>query len=211
MKNRNSKELINLIVRVALVGSLAIILYCVPMLQFPIIPGISFLKLHFDEIPCLIASLAYGPLTGSCIVLLKGLFKLITDLGETGGVGTLIDIIYGLSLIIPAGLIYKKHNSFKGLIVSISIGALSSIIMSSFIGYYAFFPLYGLFFNPDCKSYYDTLNTILPLFNVVDKSITNPYDIRICLEFLLPFNVIKNLITCIITFISFKPLLKLLK
>lgn len=42
MKNKNSKELINLIVRVALIGSLAIILYCVPTLQFPIIPGISF-------------------------------------------------------------------------------------------------------------------------------------------------------------------------
>ncbi len=211
MKSKNSKDLINLIVRVALIGSLAIILYCVPALQFPIIPGLSFLKLHFDEIPCLIASLAYGPLTGSCIVILKGLFKLISDIGETGGVGSLIDVIYGLTLVIPAGLIYKKHNSLKGLIVSIIIGCFASIIMSSFIGYYVFFPLYGLFFNPECKSYYDTLNTLLPLFNVVDSKITNPYDIRICLEFLLPFNLIKNLITGVISFISFKPLLKLLK
>ena len=52
---------IRFIVRTAIFGAIAAILYTVPFLAFniPLFP--SFLKFHFDEIPLLIAGFSYGP------------------------------------------------------------------------------------------------------------------------------------------------------
>ena len=140
------KKSLLLIARVAIFGALAIILYMVPGLQFPIFPGLTFLKIHFDEIPVLFASLAYGPLTGSLIIFLKGIFKLIQDIGETGGIGVMADIIYGLAFILPAAFIYKYHKGFKMGLVAIFVGMLVNLIFSAFIGYYLIYPLYGFYF-----------------------------------------------------------------
>ena len=93
-----SKRIINLIVHVAIFGALAIILYCVGEvwggLQFSLPFCPSFLKIHFDEIPILLAGYAFGPLEAILIIILKALFKLIQDIPETGGIGVLADIIY---------------------------------------------------------------------------------------------------------------------
>lgn len=201
------RKIIYFSARVAIFGALAIILYMVPGLQFPIIPGLSFLKLHFDEIPCLIAGLMYGPLTGSAIILLKGLFKLIQDLGETGGIGVLADILYGLALVLPSSLIYKKHRTFKGGIVAILVGGLSSLIVSSILGYYIIYPLYGYYFNNTVTSYNEAMQYLTDiLFSKADNSIKNWYDFKIIYEFLLPFNLIKLAVVIGISLICYKPL-----
>jgi len=207
----NVNKTILMIARIAIFGALAIILYMVPGLQFPIIPGLSFLKLHFDEIPCLIASLAYGPLTGTFLILIKGAFKLIQDIGETGGIGVLADIIYGLSLILPASILYKKFKTFKGGIISILIGLISNLIVSSFLGYYLIYPLYG-FYLFTASNYHEALNSIyLNLFYPIDNSLSSPYDIKLCFEFLLPFNLIKDVIIISFTLIVYKPISKFVK
>lgn len=201
------RKIIYFSARVAVFGALAIILYMVPGLQFPIIPGLSFLKLHFDEVPVLIAGLMYGPLTGSAIVILKGLFKLIQDLGETGGIGVLADILYGLALVLPASIIYKKHRTFKGGVIAILIGGLSSLIVSGILGYYIIYPLYGFYFNNSVTSYSEAMQYLTDiLFNKADNSIIYWYDFKIIYEFLLPFNLIKLSIIILISLICYKPL-----
>lgn len=207
----NTRSIIRRITSVAIFGALSIILYMVPGLQFSIIPGLSFLKLHFDEIPCLIASLAYGPLTGTCLIIFKGAFKLIQDIGQTGGIGVLADIIYGLSLILPASLIYKYFKTFKGATIAILVGFIVNIIVSSFLGYYIIYPLYG-FYLFEATSYKEALNSVYEaFFKSHDDSLSGPFDIKICYEFLLPFNLIKDAIIISVTFIVYKPLSKFLK
>lgn len=201
-----TKKVLRLIARIAIFGALAIILYMVPGLQFPIIPGLSFLKVHFDEIPCLIASLAYGPLTGTLLVVIKGLFKLIQDVGETGGIGALADLIYGLALILPASFIYKTMHNFKGAIIGLSVGFIVNLLFSSFLGYYIIYPLYGFYFNPEVGGYVNALQYIVDhMFSPVDPSIKYRYDFKIQYQFLLPFNVIKNLIIVGATLLVYKP------
>ncbi len=207
----NTRKTINFIARIAIFGSLAIILYMVPGLQFPIIPGLSFLQLHFDEIPCLFASFAFGPFTASFLIILKGLFKLIQDIGSTGGVGVLADIIYGLALVIPTGLLYKKYHTFNGTLLSLAAGILSSLIFSCFIGYYLIYPLYGVVLF-GTTNYYDSLNVLyLNLFKAADPSISGPFDLKILYEFLLPFNLIKLGIISVVTIVIYKPLAYLIK
>ena len=66
-----SKRIINLIVHVAIFGALAIILYCVPYLQFSLPFCPSFLKIHFDEIPILLAGYGKIVLTIQRILIIK--------------------------------------------------------------------------------------------------------------------------------------------
>ena len=205
------KKSLLLIAHVAIFGALAIILYMVPGLQFPIFPGLTFLKIHFDEIPVLFASLAYGPLTGSLIIFLKGIFKLIQDIGETGGIGVIADIIYGLAFILPAAFIYKYHKGFKMGLVAIFVGMLVNLIFSAFIGYYLIYPLYGFYFNPSASNYNEAMETVFTLFKAADSSLTSWKDPKILFEFLLPFNLIKNAVIVVFTILVYKPLSLLVK
>lgn len=207
----DSQKVIKLISRVSIFGALAIILYMVPGLQFSIFPGLSFLKIHFDEIPVLIASLSYGPFTGFLIIVLKSLFKLIQDIPTNGGIGVLADFLYGLALVIPAGLIFKKHRTFKGGLVAILVGLVSNLIVSSFIGYYIIYPLYGFYFNPSSASYSEALEFVFnAFFKPIDSTLKNQFDIMICVKYLLPFNLIKDAVVVGVSLLVYKILNKYL-
>ena len=122
--------------------AVAAILYCIPGLQFSIPLAPPFMKIHFDEIACLIAGLAYNPIVGVMVLLLKCLIKLPMDAANLW-IGVLADFIYGLALVLPASLIYYKWRTLKGAIVSIIVGFLVSVLVSSFLGLYIIFPIYG--------------------------------------------------------------------
>ena len=208
--NKSTRKTIRTISSIAIFGALAVILYMVPGLQFSIFPAVPFLKLHFDEIPALIAGLVYGPFTGGMIVVIKFLFKLIQDIGETGGVGAFADLIYGLALVLPAAFMYKKFHTFKGGILSIGVGILTSLVVSSFIGYYLIYPLYGFFFGAPID-YNAGLTLVYDAFFAKVGNYSGPYDIMICFHWILPFNLIKLCIVSVVTFIAYKPISRLRK
>ena len=108
--------------------ALAAILYCVPGFQFSIPLAPSFMMIHFDEIICLIAGLAYNPIVGVMVLTLKCLIKLPMDAANFW-IGVLADFIYGLALILPASLIYRKWRTFKGALASIGIGFITSVLV----------------------------------------------------------------------------------
>lgn len=186
-----------MISRIAIFGSLSIILYMVPGLQFSLPFAPAFLKIHLDEIPVLLAGFAYGTPTAFFLILIKSLFKLITDIPSTAGVGVLADFIYGCAFIIPATLIYNRKRTFSGVIMAITIGVFSNLIFSCVIGLYTIFPLYGYIFGE---------NVIVGMFQVFDPYIKKITDFKIAYEFLLPFNFIKDAIVVFSTLIIYKPM-----
>lgn len=197
-----SKRIIQLITRVAIFGSLSLILYMIPGLQFgvPFAPG--FLKIHLDEIPILLAGFAYGSPTAFFIILLKSILKLIQDVPQTMGVGVLADFIYGCALILPATLIYNNKRNFKGLLVGITTGLIANLLFSCIFGLYVIFPLYGNIYG---------VQTIVNMFKVFDNSITGLTDFKIAYEFLLPFNLLKDGIVLGTVFLIYKPMRIIIK
>lgn len=185
---------------IAIFTALAAILYCVPGFQFH--PGFTppFMKLHFDEIPVLISSFAYGPVAGVLVLFLKSLIKLPSDISSTYGIGVLADFLYSLFLILPASIIYKKNRTFKGAIVGIAIGFLANIFVSSVVGLYVIFPLYDAVLG----------GVVVGLFHDIDNTITSLYSFKISYEFLLPFNLIRASIVCAVTLLTYKPLKNLI-
>ena len=128
---RKSPLTTKFIARTGLFAAMSIILYLVPGLKFslPFFP--SFLEIHFDEVPALIAGFAYGPLSGFFVILVKTIVKL--PMTNTMMVGELADFIYSTAFIIPAAIIYKKNRSIKGALIGLLIATGIQIVVSSFV------------------------------------------------------------------------------
>ncbi len=198
----NRRRVISYIAKISIFGSLAIILYMVPGFQFSLPFAPTFLKIHLDEIPVLLAGFAYGPLMAFFLMLMKSAFKLITDIPATAGIGVLADFIYGCAFIIPATLIYNKKRNFTGVTIAIIVGVVSNLIFSCIVGLYLIFPLYGFIYGN---------NMIIGMFQVFDLSIKSITDIKISYEFLLPFNFIKDAIVVLATLAIYKPMRTLIE
>lgn len=207
----NRRKIINLIVASAIFGALATILYCVPFLQFslPFVP--PFLKIHFEELPIMVAGYSFGPLVAFITIIISHGFKLIQDIPETGGIGVLADVIYTCALVLPAAFYYKFNRNLKGAVIGGVIGLFSQLIFSSVIGLYTIFPLYGFFYFPQAKNYFEAMEKIGALFTPLDNSITSATNPKIMYEFLLPFNLLKDSLVIVMTFIIYKPLKALIE
>ncbi len=194
----NSRTLISYISRTAIFGGIAAILYCVPGLQFSL-PGVapSFMSVHLEDIPILLSSFAYGPLLGVFEIILKTLIKL--PFSSTLCVGELGDFIFSLALILPASIIYKNNRTLKGAIIGTIVGFLTNLFFSTIVNLYTIFPLYKIVLGGDEGFISDMFNGLF------GWKIKNDYDPVIAVM-LIPFNLIKNTIVVLATFICYKPL-----
>lgn len=182
------------ITRSAILGAMSTILYVVPYFQFhlPFFP--SFLEFHFDEVPALIASLAYGPFSAAFVILIKTLIKL--PLTSTLGVGELADFIYGILLVVPAGIIYKKLRTFKGGVLSVLCGALIQTIGASLITSFPILDFYMLVMQIPEES-------LLAMCQIANPKVTS-LGWTFFGYVALPFNALKDLFIVIFTLLLYK-------
>ena len=182
------------ITRTAIFASISTILYIVPYLKFPLpfFPG--FLELHFDEVPALIAGFAYGPISGFFVILIKTIIKL--PMTSTLCVGELADLIYGLVLVIPSAIIYKKKRHFKAAIYGLSIACFLQVVISSFLTTFVMLDFYmnvmGL-----------SKQAILGMCQAVNPNVTSLGFIFL-IWVALPFNLVKDIILFLLTILLYK-------
>ena len=195
-KNASKKHVIStkFITRSAAFGAISIILYIVPYfnIALPIFP--SFLKIHIDEVPALIAGFAYGPLSAVFVILVKTLAKLPMTI--TGGVGELADLIYSVAFVVPASIIYKKHKSFKGALIALGISTVIQITVASFVTTFLILDFYIFVMGwPE--------SVILNMCRAINPMITSirwPFLLMVS----VPFNALKDLVVIVITILLYK-------
>lgn len=149
-------------------------------LQFPILPGVTFLKYDPSAIIALIAGFAFGPVTGAVVSIIPYLPQAAT---ESGVYGMIMAIIATLSLVLPASLVYRRNTTFAGAIIGMAVGAvvcLACCIAANIV----VTPIY----------------MGAPTQAVIDMIVPT----------LLPFNVIKIAINCVATALVYKPITKAL-
>ncbi len=191
-KNKQKKKAlrskwVSFIARAAVFSAIATLFYIIPVppFNFPIFPGpFSFLKIHLDEVPVLIASFAYGPLMGIIVLVVKTLIKL--PLSNTALIGESGDLVLSLGFILPAAFIYKQNRTFKGAITALLIGCVTQIAVSTVYNFYVQYHLYNQLFGGS-----------LP-FNLVEY-----------MTIIIPFNLIKNVIIILITLPIYKSVRRL--
>ncbi len=183
----------------ALAGVLYIFNFSMPY-AFP-----SFLEFNFSDIPALIGAFALGPSAGSIIVFCKILIKLVFKMSDTAFVGDFADLIIGIALVAPAGLIYKKHRTFKGALVGMAVGTASSVVVAIIANWLVLVPFYvSFFFHGKWEPLIAMMNVLFP-----DCTTDNFYNYYLWVS-VLPFNIMRCLVAIIITLPIYKHISRLI-
>lgn len=182
---------------IALFGALAGLLH---IAKFPLpfaFPG--FLEFDFSDIPLFIGTFALGPISGCLIVVVKLLVKLVCIGTSNMFVGELANLLIGFGFVIPAGLLYKRFRTWKGALLAMGIGTLSSVAVAILANRFLLIPFYvNITFQGNWELLLDPMQKLFP-------SITQATFYRFYLWVsVLPFNVMRCLIAGVVTFVVYK-------
>lgn len=193
--------------RVAVIAMFATLAGLLYVFGFPIAAAFpSWLELNFSDIPALIGTFALGPVSGSIIVLVKILIKLIIKGTSTVFVGELADLLIGIAFVVPSGLIYKKMRTFKGALVAMAVGTLCSTAMSILANWLVLVPFYRqLFFH---GSWGPLVGTMQALFGEKCTQATF-YNFYLWCS-VLPFNIMRCVIAVAVTLPVYKHVSRLI-
>ena len=143
-------------------------------IEFPLLPGVTWLKFDASNMPAMVAGFAYGPAGGVAVGIVTAI---IHGLLMADFTGALMNILVVTCFVLPAALIYKKKRPYKfaiiGLVFSIIAGVIGSIIGN-------------LLLTPSWLG--------VPFDAVV----------ALIIPVLIPFNLLKGLLNSVITLIVYK-------
>ena len=181
--------------KTALLAALAAFLMT---LEIPLPFAPSFYQIDLSEVPVLLGGFALGPAAALCIELLKNLLYLLFKGTITAGVGELANFLIGLSLVLPASLLYRKKKSRKGLLW----GTLAMTAAGVAVNYFVLLPAYSFFMGIP-------LSALVDMGSAVNSSITSLGTLVIFAT--LPFNLLKGALSSLITLLLYKQLSPLLR
>ena len=193
---QNSTSKVRVLTGTAMLGAVAAVLM---YLEFPIPIMPAFVKLDVSELPALIASFAYGPVSGILVCLIKNLIKLPST--STAAVGELFNFVMGALFVGVAGLIYKRNKTRKGAIVGALLGALVMAVVSVPYNYFIVYPAYVTF-------YHLPLEAIIGMYQAINPGVDGL--LSCLLVFNLPFTFCKGALDAALCFLIYKPLSPLL-
>lgn len=175
--NSQQNRNLNKFIKISLLGAIAVVLM---YFDFPI-PFLPFpwLKIDLSDIPALMGAFAFGPMAGIAVELIKNLLILIVKGTSTYFVGELANFIVGVSLVAPAAWVYHRNKSRKNALLGMALGTLSIEVIGILANVYLLLPAFGMNMVKDELIQYVTIG-------------------------LLPFNGIKAILVCGITYVLYK-------
>ena len=189
---QNSTTKVPTLTGTAMLGAVAAVLM---YLEFPIPIMPAFVKLDVSELPALIASFAYGPVSGVLVCLIKNLIKLPST--STAAVGELFNFVMGALFVGVAGIVYKRNKTRKGAIVGALLGALVMAVVSVPYNYFIVYPAYVVM-------YHLPLEAIIGMYQAINPSVDGL--LTCLLVFNLPFTFVKGVLDAVLCFLIYKPL-----
>lgn len=190
---------INFITKVSI---LTVLSFLLTYIHFPLPVAPYFYEMDFVNIPTLIGGFALGPLAAFSIEIFRTILKLIFLPTKTFFIGEISALIINLSFVLSASIFYHYHRNFKGAIISLILGSVSFVLVGVLSNY--------LFIIPAFVSVARfPLEKIILLGQGINASI---HDIAsfviICV---LPFNIIKSILTSILVLFVYKRVSFLIK
>ena len=111
--------------RIAMYALFVALSMAVSFVEFPIVPGVEWLKYDPSGIVSLVAGFAYGPAAAAIVSVLGFLPHLFTNPW-----GTLMAVLVALALSVPAALIYRRNKTRKGAVIGIIVGAIAALAVA---------------------------------------------------------------------------------
>lgn len=153
------------------------------LFRIPFVPAVSFLKYEAKDCVIALEALILGPSYGVMTSFVVSLIEMVT-ISTTGPIGATMNFISSCTFILPVGIMYKRSKSVKTAITGLSLGALLTT---------ATMLLWNYFISP----YY---------MGVSREAIS-----KLLLPGFLPFNLVKSVINASLTYLLYKPLVKVLR
>lgn len=144
----------------------------------------GFLEIEFSDIPALIVALAYGPLSGILVELVKNILHCAVT--STGFVGEFANFVINGILCFVAGIIYKNKRTYKGAILALFIATVMMSAAGILVNRYVMLPMY----MPDAPK--EVIYTLV-------------------MGTILPFNIAKGFVISLITVLLYKRISKIIK
>lgn len=217
MKKKQNSGLTNLIAY-ALIGAIA---FVVMKFEFPLIPGVGFLKFDFSDVVITIGTFLFGVWPGVIITLIRSLLSLIfTGFALPSLVGQLAAFLASLSFAIPFYLCAKNvtrenYHTKKGILLPLCglvIGILAMTVVLALANAFLITPVYAVSSManlPRINNYQDLYNFTVK--NYLGQLLHLPSMNAYIFGIIVPFNLIKGVINSVIVYILFAATLKNIK
>lgn len=159
------------------IGFLAALSTVLMWFQVPLLPAAPFLEYDLSDVPVLMGAFSLGPVAGCLISIVKAFVFLLTK-GKSGIIGAFMNLVSTVSLVFVASYIYKKFKkSFTGSVIGYVLGTITMTMLMVLTNMYIALPIWGI-----------PVEQIKPLV----------------ISAIIPFNLLRGLISCIITAVLYK-------
>ena len=165
------------LVTMALMCAIGVLLSFV---EFPLLPGVTWLKYDASAMPAMVCGFAFGPAAGLAVGIVGAVIHgiLMADFS-----GAIMNILVVTGFILPAALVYRRSRTFKSGVVGLVLSAITATGMA-ILGNLVITPMW----------------LGVPLDAVV----------AMILPILTPFNLIKAGINAVLTLIVYKSISNLI-
>ena len=188
-----------MITQIGMLGAIATVLM---LFEIPLPFAPSFYEIDFSEVPVLIGCFSMGPVAGALIELVKIILNFVINGTATAGVGEIANYVIGVSLCIPAGIIYQKNKTKKGAVIGLAAGTLFMTVLGCFVNAYIMLPTYAAAFKMP-------IDTLVEMGTAVNGNITNLF--TFVMFAVAPFNLLKGVLDSIIVMAIYKKISPILK
>ena len=181
------------IVQIALLSALAVVFYYIPKFPLPFFPGM--LKIQFSMLPTILGSFLLGPVGGILIVVIKFLFKVLST--QSAGIGEIMDLLIGVSVVLVTSIIYHFNKNKKGAILALICGVVTwtlvGVLLNGVMALPAYSKLYGI-------------DAIIGMMTMIPGVTKDNYIMKYLLYGCLPFNLLLSIVVSIVTFLVYNKL-----
>ena len=165
------------LVTMALMCAIGVLLSFV---EFPLLPGVTWLKYDASAMPAMVCGFAFGPAAGLAVGVVGAVIHGILMADFSGAV---MNNLVVAGFILPAALVYRRSRTFKSGVVGLVLSAITATVMA-ILGNLVITPMW----------------LGVPLDAVV----------AMILPILTPFNLIKAGINAVLTLIVYKSISNLI-
>ena len=148
--------------------------------EVPIFPPAPWLMYDPSCVAALVAGLAFGPVTGTLMVVLSWLLHLIFQFSPWG---VLMAVIANVALVVPCALVWRRNRTGRGLLAGMVLGGVISLALCIV-----------------CNI------VVTPLYTAVSTEAV----IGMIVPILVPFNLMKIVLNCVLCALVMKPMAKVL-
>ena len=112
------------LVTMALMCAIGVLLSFV---EFPLLPGVTWLKYDASAMPAMVCGFAFGPAAGLAVGVVGAVIHgiLMADFS-----GAIINILVVTGFILPAALVYRRSRTFKSGVIGLVMSAVAATVMA---------------------------------------------------------------------------------